>query len=142
VPVIGRMLSTYRVVERPGAVPLDGSAEASRLVEVEGSLHWPVLAPHGRSLVAAQSIAATPMQLIRASLDDGRKVVPLLPASSLSSSRWPGWPRISPDGRQVALVDGWEVLVRPLGGAGTLQVTESGGWSPAWGPDSRPEAVP
>ena len=27
--------------------------------------------------------------------------------------------------------------MRPLDGAGTLQVTGSGGWSPAWGPDSR-----
>jgi len=118
-------------------LPLDGSAEASRLVEVEGSLHWPVLTPDGRSLVAVQSIPTTPMQLIRVSLEDGKKVVPVLPASNLSTTGWPGWPRISSDGRLVAFADTWEVYVRPLDGAGTLQVTDSGGWSPAWGPDSR-----
>ena len=37
-------------------LPLDGSAEASRLVEVEGSLDWPVLTRDGRSLVAVQSL--------------------------------------------------------------------------------------
>lgn len=78
-----------------------------------------------------------PMQLVRVALDDGGKVVPLLPASSLHSIRRPSWPRISPDGRLVACSDSWEVYVRPLDGAGTLQVTDSGGLSPAWGPDSR-----
>ena len=118
-------------------LPLDGSAEASRLIEVEGSLDWPVLTRDGRSLVAVQSIPTMPMQLVRVSLDDGKEVVPLLPASNLGPIRWPGWPRISPDGRLVAFTDGSEVYVRPLDGAGTLQVTDSGGWSPAWGPDSR-----
>ena len=118
-------------------LPLDGSAEASNLVEVEGSLGWPVLTPDGRSLVAVQSLPTKPMQLVRVSLDDGTKVVPLLPASNLASIRWPSWPRLSPDGRLVAFTDTWEVYVRPLDGAGTLQVTDSGGSSPAWGPDSR-----
>ena len=77
------------------------------------------------------------MQLVRVSLDDGKEVVPLLPASNLGAIRWPGWPRISPDGRLVAFTDSSQVYVRPLDGAGTLQVTDSGGWSPSWGPDSR-----
>ena len=106
-------------------------------MEVEGSLQWPVLTPDGRSLVAVQRIPTLPMQVVRVSLDDGKKVVTLLSASNLGSSSWPGWPRVSPDGRLVAFADSWEVYVRPLEGAGTLQVTGSGGWSPAWGPDSR-----
>ncbi len=118
-------------------LPLDGSAEASRLIEVEGSLDSPVLTRDGRLLVAVQSIPTMPMQLVRVSLDDGKEVVPLLPASNLGPIRWPGWPRISPDGRLVAFTDGSQVYVRPLDGAGTLQVTDSGGWSPAWGPDNR-----
>ena len=94
-------------------LPLDGSAEASRLVEVEGSLQWPVLTPDGRSLVAVQRIPTLPMQVVRVSLDDGKKVVTLLSASNLGSSSWPGWPRVSPDGRLVAFADSWEVYVRP-----------------------------
>jgi hypothetical protein len=36
----------------------------------------------------------------------------------------------------VAFADG-EVYVRPLDGVGVLQVSDRGGASPAWGPDSR-----
>ena len=119
------------------SLPLDGSAEASRLVAVEGSLDWPALTPDGRALVAVQSVPKLAEQLVRVSLDDRNEVAALLPPSSLDSVRWPGWPRVSPDGRLVAFTDGWEVYVRPLDGAGTLQVTDSGGWSTAWGPDGR-----
>jgi len=126
--------------ERGGEVwilPLDGSAEASRLAAVEGSLGWPVASPDGRSVIAVQTGSTEPPQLIRASLDGGNPVTPLLPASSQDAFRWPQQPRISPDGRLVAFSDNWEVYVRPLDGAGTLQVTDSGGSSPAWAPDSR-----
>ena len=118
-------------------LPLDGSAEASRLAEVEGSLGWPVASPDGRSVIAVQTGSPEPPQLVRVSLDGGHPVTPLLPPSSQDPFRWPQQPRISPDGRLVAFSDNWEVYVRPLNGAGTLQVTDSGGSSPAWAPDSR-----
>ena len=95
------------------------------------------MTPDGRALVAVQSVPKLAEQLVRVSLDDRNEVAALLPPSSLDSVRWPGWPRVSPDGRLVAFTDGREVYVRPLDGAGTLQVTDSGGWSTAWGPDGR-----
>ncbi len=119
-------------------LPLDGSAEASRLAAVdEGSLGWPVASPDGRSVIAVKTGSTEPPQLVRASLDGGNEVTPLRLASSQEAFRWPQQPRISPDGRLVAFSDNWEVYVRPLDGAGTLQVTDSGGSSPAWAPDSR-----
>jgi eukaryotic-like serine/threonine-protein kinase len=118
-------------------LPLDGSAEASRLAVVGGSLGWPAASPDGRSLIAVETSSATPAQLIRVSLEGSSQVTPLFPASSQDALRWPQQPRVSPDGRLVAFSDSWEVYVRPLDGAGTLQVTDSGGSSPAWAPDSR-----
>jgi hypothetical protein len=66
-------------------------------------------------------------------------VTPLVAASIQGSARRPILPRISPDSRNLAFVDSatWEVYVRPLDGAGTLQVTDDGGWCPTWGSDSR-----
>ena len=118
-------------------LPLDGSAEASRLAAGAGSLGWPVVSPDGRSLIAVETSLTAPAQLTRLSLDGGNHVTPLLPASSQDAFRSPQQPRISPDGSLVAYSDNWEVYVRPLDGAGTLQVTDTGGSSPAWAPDSR-----
>ena len=116
-------------------LPLDGSAEAARLAGIEGGVKWPVMTPDGRSLVA---VTQSHDELVRVSLDDGAKVTPLLPGST-GALPWPNVPRVSPDGRLVAFGEegSYEVYVRPLEGAGILQVTDSGGQSPAWGPDSR-----
>ncbi len=118
-------------------LPLDGSAEASRLAAVEGWLGWPVASPDGHSVIAVETRSTAPPQLIRLSLNGGNHVTPQLPASSQDAFRSPQQPRISPDGRLLAFSDNWEVYVRPLDGAGRLQVTDSGGSSPAWAPDSR-----
>ncbi|MGH7856523.1 MAG: hypothetical protein ACREQY_04270, partial [Candidatus Binatia bacterium] len=121
------------------SLPLDGSAEPSRLLEMEGDVVEAVVAPDGRSLVAVRTgVAGARAELVSVALGGG-EVTSLLSTSSRASIRRPTLPRISPDGRFVAFADlaSWEAFVRPLGGGGLLQVTEGGGWSPVWGSDSR-----
>jgi Tol biopolymer transport system component len=117
------------------ALPLDGSAEPSRLLRADASLALAEMAPDGRSLVAV-GFFGDAQSLVRARLGANPTVTDLFPAASRDSLRWPTGPRISPDGRLLAFADG-EVYVRPLDGAGLLQVSDRGGASPAWGPDSR-----
>jgi Tol biopolymer transport system component len=118
------------------ALPLDGSAEQSRLLRADASLGLAEMAPDGRSLVAVAFFSDGRQSLVRAKPGANPTVTDLFPAASRDSVRWPTGPRISPDGRLLAFADG-EVYVRPLDGAGLLQVSDRGGASPAWGPDSR-----
>jgi Tol biopolymer transport system component len=118
------------------ALPLDGSAEPSRLLRADASLGLAEMAPDGRSLVAVAFFSDGRQSLVRAKPGANPTVTDLFPAASRDSVRWPTGPRISPDGRLLAFADG-EVYVRPLDGAGLLQVSDRGGASPAWGPDSR-----
>jgi eukaryotic-like serine/threonine-protein kinase len=117
------------------ALPLDGSAEPSRLLRADAGLGLAEMAPDGRWLVAV-GFFGDAQSLVRARLGANPTVTDLFPAASRDSVRWPSGPRISPDGRLLAFADG-EVYVRPLDGAGLLQVSDRGGASPAWGPDSR-----
>jgi Tol biopolymer transport system component len=123
------------------ALPLDGSAEPSRLLRTDASLGPAEMAPDGRSLVAVAFSSDGRQSLVRATLGASPTVTDLFPASTstraLLSS--PTSPRISPDGRLLAFAEGnfGDVYVRPLDGAGVLQVSDKGGASPAWGPDSR-----
>jgi eukaryotic-like serine/threonine-protein kinase len=121
------------------ALPLDGSAEASRLLLTDASLGPAEMAPDGRSLVAVAFLSDGRQSLVRATLGASPTVTDLFPASSRASLYSPTSQRISPDGRLLAFAEGnfGEVYVRPLDGAGLLQVTDKGGTSPAWGPDSR-----
>jgi serine/threonine-protein kinase len=138
-----RVVYVRRGPEKRGEIwslPLDGSAEPSRLVEIEGDVVEAVVAPDGRSLVAVRKgVVGTREELVSIALDGSSQVTSLLSAASREQVRRPTLPRISPDGRFLAFSDfaTWEVYVRPLDGGGLVQVTEGGGWSPAWGPDSR-----
>jgi len=120
------------------ALPLDGSAEPGRLLRTDASLGPAEMAPDGRSLVAV-GFSSDGQSLLRATLGASPTVTDLIPASSRASLPWPTSQRISPDGRLLAFAEGnfGHVYVRPLDGAGLLQVTDKGGASPAWGPDSR-----
>jgi Tol biopolymer transport system component len=120
-------------------LPLDGSAEPGRLIEIEGDVMQAVVAPDGRSLVLVR-LSSDPARhdLIRVPLD-GSPSVPLVDSSLPGAPRRPVDPRISRDGRFAAFGD-WsteEVHVRSLDGAGALQVTDRGGLAPVWGVDSR-----
>jgi Tol biopolymer transport system component len=123
------------------ALPLDGSAEPGRLLRTDASLGPAEMAPDGRSLVAVAFSRDGRQSLVRATLGASPAVTDLFPASTstraLLSS--PTSQRISPDGRLLAFAEGnvGDVYVRPLDGAGVLQVSDRGGASPAWGPDSR-----
>jgi serine/threonine-protein kinase len=123
-------------------LPLDGSAEPGRLLEIEGDVMQAVMAPDGRSLVVVRrGLDPGRHDLLRVSLD-GSPSVPLLDASVPGAPPRPELARISRDGRFVAFGD-WastEVYVRALdiqGGASMLQVTDAGGIAPVWGADSR-----
>jgi len=123
-------------------LPLDGSAEPGRLIEIEGDVMQVVMAPDGRSLVLVRrSSDPGRHDLMRVPLD-GSPSVPLVDASISGEPRRPADPRISRDGRFVAFWD-WatdEVHVRSLDihrGAGALQVTDRGGIAPVWGVDGR-----
>ncbi len=119
-------------------LPLDGSAEASRLIEIEGEPLQAVPAPDGRTVVAVVDLANSPNnELLRIPLDGSAQPTPLAGPSNPGSARRPIMPRVSRDGRLVAFGDrsNWEIFVRPIEGAGTLQVSDDGGWAPAWGPD-------
>jgi Tol biopolymer transport system component len=120
------------------ALPLDGSAEPSRLLRTDASLGPAEMAPDGLSLVAV-GLSSDRQWLLRATLGANPTVTDLFPASSGGSLPSPASQRISPDGRLLAFAEGnfGQVYVRPLDGAGLLQVTDKGGASPAWGPDSR-----
>jgi serine/threonine-protein kinase len=119
-------------------MPLDGSAEPGRLIEIEGDVMQAVMAPDGRSLVVVRRSSDPALHdLIRVPLD-GRPSLPLVDASLPGAPPRPTLPRISRDGRFVAFGD-WassEVYVRALDGAGALQVTDRGGLAPVWGTDS------
>jgi Tol biopolymer transport system component len=122
-------------------LPIDGSAEPRRLVEIEGDVVQAVLTPDGRSLVAVRRGPDTGQgELIRVALNGTAHASPLVAASLPNALRRPLEPRISPDGRFVAFLDvvNQELYVRALDGAGVLQVTDGGGSAmPAWAPDSR-----
>ena len=122
-------------------LPIDGSAEPRRLVEIEGDVAEAVLAPDGRSLVAVRSGAGpSTEELVRVALDGTASASPRVIAPLSTVDRRPALARISPDGRWVAFMDGasQELYVRALEGAGALQVTDGAGFAtPAWGPDSR-----
>ena len=122
-------------------LPIDGSAEPRRLVEIEGDVAQAVLAPDGRSLIAVRrGPGSGTEELIRVELAGTARATPLVAASLPNAPRSPTDPRISPDGRFVAFVDmaAQELYVRALDGAGALQVTDGGGFAmPAWAPDSR-----
>jgi eukaryotic-like serine/threonine-protein kinase len=121
------------------SLPLDGSAEPSRLLRSDASLGPAEMAPDDRSLVAVAFFSDGRQSLVRATLGASPTVTDLFRASSLDPLSSPTSQRISPDGRLLAFAEGnvGEVYVRPLDGAGLLQVTDKGGASPAWGPDSR-----
>ncbi|MFI5026380.1 MAG: TolB family protein, partial [Solirubrobacterales bacterium] len=119
---------------------IDGSVEPRRLVEIEGDILEAVMAPDGRSLVAVRrGSGAETHELVRVALGGSPEAAPPAAVALPSPARRPVQPRISRDGRWLAFQDAatWEVHVRSLDGAGTVQVTDGGGSAPAWGADSR-----
>ncbi|HEX9755972.1 MAG TPA: protein kinase [Gemmatimonadales bacterium] len=116
------------------SVPIDGSAEPSRLLDLPGSVMEAVPTPDGKSLVVRRVDPAKGSELLHVSLVGD--ATPRL----LATSPNPRGPRVSPDGRWVAYVAAQEisqVYVRPLLGAGEVQVSVNGGVQPIWAPNSR-----
>ncbi len=69
-------------------LPIDGSAEPRRLVEIEGDVAQAVLAPDGRSLVAVRrGPGSGTEELIRVALDGTASAAPLVAASLPSAPR-------------------------------------------------------
>jgi Tol biopolymer transport system component len=90
--------------------------------------------PDGKSLVVRRVDPAKGSELLHVSL--AGDITPRL----LVTSPNPRGPRVSPDGRWVAYVAAQEisqVYVRPLLGAGEVQVSVNGGVQPIWAPNSR-----
>jgi len=133
---IARSPSKHREI---WALSLDGSGEPRRLIEIDSDPAHAVPTPDGRSLIVALDLADNRnYELVQVALD-GRPTTGLAGPSIIGSVRRPDLPRVSPDGSNIAFFDWteWEVYVRPIVGAGALQVTDAGGFSPAWGPDGR-----
>ncbi len=131
----GKALITLRGGEI-WTTPVDGSQAASPLLRGEGSIQAAALSPDGRSVVVARRLGGSSTQeLVRLSLDPGQAVVTIVPSRSAGGSMSPDHPRISHDGNWVAFLDQstYEVHVRSISGAGSIQVSDDGAGYGVWG---------
>jgi eukaryotic-like serine/threonine-protein kinase len=112
---------------------VDGGTPPVRLLEVSGTVTDALMTPDGSAVVIRRVDPVTGIALQLVSLDDQVR-------TTLVATGSPNKPRISPDGRWLAYTTiraVSEVFVRPLHGAGEVQVSLRGGFEPIWAPDSR-----
>ena len=123
--------------ERTYVQPLDGSREATRLLDVSGmnlAIDW---SRDGRWIVYQHRAAGTPATEIWAHDAEESRSTPILQARGFF-----GDPFLSPDGKWMAYVSDEsgreEVYVRAFPGTGARwQVSTSGGTQPRWRSDGR-----
>jgi Tol biopolymer transport system component len=117
---------------------LSGEYITVRLRLDRESLKQPALSPDGRTVYFVHADADSKNEVIRArNLATGQEQVVCRPPS------WPYGLAISPDGRQLALYEGWErnssLSIAPIatGQLGTLFSSPQGIKTIAWTPDGR-----
>jgi eukaryotic-like serine/threonine-protein kinase len=123
------------------SIPVDGTAPASRLVQLDGIPVASAMVPGDSSVIvqARRSRNSSGVALIRAWLDGSARTDTLL--AWHGEGVRPGDPRVSPDGQWVAYTDRTtsDVWVRSLTGTSAMQVSAiSSEDNPVvWGADSR-----
>jgi Tol biopolymer transport system component/predicted Ser/Thr protein kinase len=125
-------------------VPVNGSQDAHKLVDVEGRVLGASVLKGGQSIAVLRRIRVGQgnvdrEELVRVPLAGEPKAVPIFTSRSSGSVLRGLDPRASPDGRFVALHDrnDNQVHVRSVEGGAGLQVSDAGGNLPVWGHDSR-----
>ena len=136
-----RIAFTDRSAQELRSVDVGGSASASRLAATGAYADFLDAVPEGKSVVIAGYFAGGRVTLVRSWIDGSSRVDTLLARTDQGGGVAANYPRVSPDGRWVAVVDDWssEVWVKSLEGPTLLQVSTSGtNQTPVvWGPDSR-----
>ena len=125
-------------------VAVNGSAEPHKLLDAQGRVRGASLVTGGRSVVVLRRVADGQgnlyrEELVRVSLDGERTTVPIYSSRSSGNVLRGLDPRVSPDGRWVALHDRSDdqVHMRAVDGGAGIQVSDAGGSAPVWSHDSR-----
>ena len=124
-------------------VAVDGSTESRKLIDVEGTVLGASLVPQQQSAVLLRRVRVGQgnldrEELVRVPLTGDRTAVPIYSSRSSGTVGRGLDPRVSPDGRWVAIYDRNEnqVQVWAVAGGAGLQVSDAGGSAPVWGHDS------
>jgi serine/threonine protein kinase len=125
-------------------VAINTGAEPQKLIALEGRLLGASLMTAGQSVVVLRRIRDGQgnlhrEELVRVPLTGDRTIVPIYSSRSSGNVLRGLDPRVSPDGRWVALHDrnDNQVHVRAVDGGAGLQVSDAGGIAPVWSHDSR-----
>ncbi|MBK5299366.1 MAG: serine/threonine-protein kinase [Vicinamibacteria bacterium] len=126
--------------------PVDGSADPRVLVKTGGAvvIGGASILPDGRAIIMSRRMrsdrgALDREQLVRLSLEGDAAALPIIESRSSGAMMRVVDPRVSPDGRWVAVQDRNErqIHIRALDGGAGVQVSDAGGELPVWGHDSR-----
>jgi len=124
-------------------VPVNGSQNARKLIEIEGRVLGASILPASQSIAVLRRVREEQgldrEELVRAPLSGGSEVVPIFSSRSSGSVLRGLDPRASPDGRFVALHDrnDNQVHVRSIESGAGVQVSDTGGSQPVWGHDGQ-----